>query len=48
VLDNPEIEKIEEGLQKEIEEAVSFALGSGDPLAETVSKYVYSEDENNE
>jgi acetoin:2,6-dichlorophenolindophenol oxidoreductase subunit alpha len=48
ILDNPEIEKIEEKIEKEIEEAVNFALDSEAPLAETVSKYVYREEEDNE
>jgi len=43
-----ETEKIEEEIQKEIEEAVRFAVESEMPLAETVGKYVYQEDENNE
>jgi len=48
LLGNQEIEKIEEEIEKEIEEAVRFAQDSKAPLSETVSKYVYREEENNE
>jgi len=41
-----EIEKIEEEIQKEIEEAVKFAIESEEPLAGTVGKYVYQEEDN--
>ena len=39
-----EAEKIKEEIQKEIEEAVRFAVESKEPLAVTVGKYVYQED----
>jgi len=48
ILDNQLVEKIEEEIEKEIEEAVNFALDSENPIAETVSKYVYREEEDNE
>jgi len=48
VLNFQEVEKIEGEIQKEIEEAVKFAVESEAPLAETVGKYVYQEEENNE
>jgi len=41
-----EIEKIEEEIQKEIGEAVKFAIESEEPLAGTVGKYVYQEEDN--
>jgi len=41
-----ETEKIEEEIQKEIEEAVRFAIESEEPLAEAVGKYVYQEEDN--
>ena len=37
-------EKIKEEIQKEIKEAVRFAVESKEPLAGTVGKYVYQED----
>ncbi len=39
-------EKIEQEIQKEIEEAVKFAIESEEPLAEAVCKYVYQEEDN--
>jgi TPP-dependent pyruvate/acetoin dehydrogenase alpha subunit len=48
LLSSQEIERIEKEIEKEIEEAVSFAMDSEAPLAETVSKYVYREEESNE
>ena len=48
VLNSQEVEKIEGEIQKEIEEAVRFAVESEAPLAESVGKYVYQKDENNE
>ena len=44
VLNSQEVEKIEKKIQKEIKEAVRFAVESEAPLAETVGKYVYQED----
>ena len=41
-----ETEKIEEKIKKEIKEAVKFAVESKEPLAETVGKYVYQEEDN--
>ena len=41
-----ETEKIQEKIQEEIKEAVKFAVESEEPLAETVSKYVYQEEDN--
>ncbi|MEA2021184.1 MAG: thiamine pyrophosphate-dependent dehydrogenase E1 component subunit alpha [Candidatus Caldatribacteriota bacterium] len=40
-----EIEKIEEEIQEEVKEAVKFAVESEEPLAETVGKYVYQEED---
>jgi len=44
ILSFEEAEKIEQEIQKEMEEAIKFAVESKEPLAGTVSKYVYQED----
>lgn len=43
-----EVEKMEQEIAKEVEEAISFAIESQTPSAETVGKYVFREEENNE
>jgi len=42
-----EINMIEDEIQKEIEEALNFALESKEPLVETVTEYVFREEEIN-
>ena len=46
ILSFEEAEKIEQEIQKEIEEAIKFAVESEEPLAKTVSKFVYQEEVN--
>jgi len=44
ILSFEEAEKIEQEIQREIEEAIKFAVESEEPLAETVGKFVYQEE----
>lgn len=46
ILSLEEAEKIEQEIQKEIEEAIKFAIESEEPLAKTVGKFVYQEEFN--
>lgn len=46
ILSLEEAEKIEQEIQKEIEEAIKFAVESEEPLAKTVAKFVYQEEFN--
>jgi len=46
ILSFEEAEKIEQEIQKEIEEAIKFAVESEEPLAKTVGKFVYQEEVN--
>jgi len=46
ILSSEEAEKIEQEIQKEIEEAIKFAVESEEPLAKTVGKFVYQEEVN--
>lgn len=46
ILSFEEAEKIEQEIQKEIGEAIKFAVESEEPLAETVGKFVYQEEVN--
>ena len=46
ILSLEEAEKIEQEIQKEIEEAIKFAVESEEPLAKTVGKFVYQEEVN--
>ena len=46
ILSFEEAGKIEQEIQKEIGEAIKFAIESEEPLAETVGKFVYQEEVN--
>jgi len=46
ILTIQEAEKIEQEVQKEIEEAIKFAVESEEPLANTAGKFVYQEEVN--
>jgi len=46
ILSSEEAEKIEQEIQKEIEEAIKFAVESEEPLAKTVGIFVYQEEVN--
>lgn len=46
ILSFEEAEKMEQEIQKEIDEAIKFAVESEEPLAKTVGKFVYQEETN--